>query len=94
MAASGWLFAGIDRAGSEAAALGPGLQVKPSGGVAMASRRSIHTTPEVSMKKFLAALIGLFILAGCNTMAGIGEDTQAAGKKLENSAEKNKNYHP
>lgn len=46
------------------------------------------------MKKFLAALIGLFILAGCNTMAGIGEDTQAAGKKLENSAEKNKNYRP
>jgi predicted small secreted protein len=46
------------------------------------------------MKKFLAALIGLFILAGCNTMAGIGEDTQAAGKKLENSAEKNKTYRP
>ena len=46
------------------------------------------------MKKFLAALIGMYILAGCNTMAGVGEDTQAAGKKLETSAEKNKNYKP
>jgi phage baseplate assembly protein W len=33
--ASGWLFSGIDRVGSEAAVLGPGLEVKPSGGVAM-----------------------------------------------------------
>ena len=35
MAASGWLFSGIDRVGSEAAVQGPGLQVKPSGGLAM-----------------------------------------------------------
>ena len=46
------------------------------------------------MKKLIALLVGAFILAGCNTMAGIGEDTQAAGKKLENSAEKHKNYKP
>jgi entericidin B len=46
------------------------------------------------MKKLIALLVGAFILAGCNTMAGIGEDTQAAGKKLENSAEKHKNYRP
>jgi predicted small secreted protein len=46
------------------------------------------------MKKLVAALIGMFILAGCNTMAGIGEDTQAAGRSLERSAEKNKNYKP
>ena len=45
------------------------------------------------MKKVIALIIGAaFILAGCNTMAGVGEDTQAAGKKLENSAEKNKRY--
>ena len=45
------------------------------------------------MKRIIAAILGAaFILAGCNTMAGIGEDTQAAGKKLENSAEKNKRY--
>jgi Bacteriophage baseplate protein W len=33
--ASGWLFSGIDRVGSEAVAMGPGLEVKPSGGVLM-----------------------------------------------------------
>lgn len=46
------------------------------------------------MKKLIALLISAYVLAGCNTMAGLGEDTQAAGKKLENSAEKNKNYKP
>jgi predicted small secreted protein len=46
------------------------------------------------MKKLIALLCGAFILAGCNTMAGLGEDTQAVGKKLETSAERNKNYRP
>jgi predicted small secreted protein len=47
------------------------------------------------MKKLIAALIGgMFILAGCNTMAGIGQDTQAAGKSLERSADKHKSYNP
>jgi entericidin B len=46
------------------------------------------------MKKLIAALIGVAFLAGCNTMAGVGEDTQAAGKKIENTAEKNKPYRP
>ena len=45
------------------------------------------------MKRIIAAILGAsFFLAGCNTMAGIGEDTQAAGKKIENSAERNKKY--
>jgi len=44
------------------------------------------------MKKLIAALIGMFILAGCNTMAGVGQDTQAAGKSLEHSADKHKGY--
>jgi entericidin B len=44
------------------------------------------------MKKLIAALIGVAFLAGCNTIAGAGEDTAAAGKKIENSAEKNKRY--
>jgi len=44
------------------------------------------------MKKLIAALIGMFILAGCNTMAGVGQDTQAAGKSLERSADKHKGY--
>ena len=46
------------------------------------------------MKKLTALLLSAFFLAGCNTMAGLGEDTQAAGKKLENSAERNKPYKP
>jgi predicted small secreted protein len=45
------------------------------------------------MKKLIAVILGAaFVLAGCNTMAGLGEDTQAAGKKIERSAEGNKRY--
>jgi len=46
------------------------------------------------MKKVIAALIGMFILAGCNTIAGVGEDTQAAGKSIERSADNHKHYNP
>ena len=47
------------------------------------------------MKKLILAIMGAaFILTGCNTMAGLGEDTQAAGRKLETTAEKNKPYRP
>ena len=45
------------------------------------------------MKKLMAALSGLFFvagLAGCNTMSGLGQDIEAGGEKLERSAEKNK----
>lgn len=31
-----------------------------------------------------------FLTSACNTMQGAGQDMQAAGKKLENSAENNK----
>lgn len=47
------------------------------------------------MKRFLALIMAAafgLTLAGCNTMEGIGEDVQAGGKKLENSAERNKRY--
>ena len=47
------------------------------------------------MKRFIAAIMGaafMAVLAGCNTMEGIGEDVQAGGQKLERSAERNKNY--
>jgi predicted small secreted protein len=47
-----------------------------------------------TMKKIIALVIGVMFLAGCNTMAGIGEDTQALGKKVENSADRNKHYSP
>ncbi|GAA5252143.1 entericidin A/B family lipoprotein [Candidatus Rickettsia kedanie] len=31
-----------------------------------------------------------FLTSACNTMQGVGQDMQAAGKKLEDSAERNK----
>ncbi len=44
----------------------------------------------MKVKALIAALVGAFILTACNTMEGVGEDTQAAGKKIESSADKNK----
>ena len=44
------------------------------------------------MRKLIWALVGAFVLAGCNTIAGVGEDTQAAGKALTNSAERHQHY--
>lgn len=48
----------------------------------------------VSKKIALMSLVALLAmpLAACNTMEGLGEDTQAAGDALENAAEDNKNY--
>ena len=46
------------------------------------------------MKRLVMAVAALAVLAGCNTMAGIGEDTQAVGKKLENVAERNHTSRP
>lgn len=46
------------------------------------------------MRKLLIALIALPLfsasLAGCNTMSGFGKDVEAAGNKIENSADKRK----
>lgn len=47
------------------------------------------------MKKtwILLGLLGFSMLtAACNTMEGIGEDVQAGGEKLEESADENKGY--
>jgi predicted small secreted protein len=46
------------------------------------------------MKKWILAALGVAILSGCNTMAGIGEDTQAVGRALESSAERHQDYRP
>ena len=46
------------------------------------------------MKRLIAALLAALALAGCNTMAGLGEDTQAAGQALERSAERHQHYQP
>lgn len=50
------------------------------------------TTAENSglMKAFLLTLLlagSTIFLAGCNTMEGLGEDTQAAGQALEREAQ-------
>ncbi len=40
----------------------------------------------------LGLLAAMLALASCNTMEGLGEDIQAGGKKLDESASKHKNY--
>jgi predicted small secreted protein len=44
--------------------------------------------------KLIALLIlaGALTMTGCNTMSGMGEDIEAAGDKIDDSAEKNKKY--
>lgn len=42
------------------------------------------------INKTLALLAISLYLAGCNTVAGLGEDVSAGGEKLERSAEKAK----
>ena len=37
-------------------------------------------------------LLAAFVLAGCNTMAGLGRDIETLGGKIENKAEQKKNY--
>lgn len=46
----------------------------------------------ISSKKFVVAalLMALAGLSACNTMEGAGEDIQAGGRALENSADRNK----
>jgi entericidin A len=39
------------------------------------------------MNKIVAALLAVtFVLAGCNTVRGFGQDVQKAGEKLEEKA--------
>ena len=41
------------------------------------------------MKKIIASsVVMLFVLAGCNTVKGIGEDVSSAGNAVSNTAEK------
>ncbi|HSN22360.1 MAG TPA: entericidin A/B family lipoprotein [Usitatibacter sp.] len=42
------------------------------------------------MKAIIAMILGAFVLSACNTMEGFGQDVQAGGKKIENSAERHK----
>jgi predicted small secreted protein len=44
------------------------------------------------MKSLLFTLLGLSVLSltACNTVAGAGQDTQAAGRAVENAADRAK----
>jgi predicted small secreted protein len=40
------------------------------------------------MKTIATLLAAAFLLAGCNTVRGVGQDVQKAGEKLEDAAKK------
>lgn len=40
------------------------------------------------MTRTIALLAALFLLAGCNTIKGAGQDIQRAGEKIEDAAKK------
>ena len=40
------------------------------------------------IKTITTLIAAAFVLAGCNTMKGFGEDMQKAGQKIEDSAKK------
>ena len=40
------------------------------------------------MKTIVTLLAAAFLLVGCNTMRGLGQDVQKAGEKIEDKARK------
>jgi predicted small secreted protein len=40
------------------------------------------------MKKLFALMIAALVLAGCNTVEGLGKDVKKAGEVVENAAKK------
>ena len=46
------------------------------------------------MKALIAVIVGtsFLMLAGCNTVEGVGQDKKAAGQKVENEAAEHKRY--
>ena len=42
------------------------------------------------LKKLSAIFLVSLVLAGCNTMSGVGKDIERGGEKLQGSAERNK----
>ena len=42
------------------------------------------------MKTIITLIAAAFVLAGCNTVRGVGQDIQKAGEKIEDAATKKK----
>lgn len=44
------------------------------------------------MKKLMAVLmvLAMGVMAGCNTMSGLGKDVQRGGEKVEGAADRNR----
>ena len=63
----------------------------PAGGQTCEIVRYVALLKGIKMKKLIALLaLGCAVLAGCNTMAGMGKDIQTGGQKLENAADSTK----
>jgi predicted small secreted protein len=43
------------------------------------------------MTRIIWAVLAAAMLAGCNTMQGLGQDIERGGEKIQDSAERNKN---
>ena len=55
---------------------------------ATASRFTSHVAGGGARAALLALLGAAVLLAGCNTMAGVGKDIKAGGEKLEKAADR------
>ena len=42
------------------------------------------------IRELIAILVAAYLLAGCNTVSGVGKDIERGGEKLQNSAESHK----
>ena len=42
------------------------------------------------IRELFAILMAAYLLAGCNTVSGVGKDIERGGEKLQGSAERNK----
>jgi entericidin B len=40
------------------------------------------------MKKFATLVLAIFVLAGCNTINGMGKDIKSAGQTIEDASKK------
>ena len=50
---------------------------------------SLRKNTRVLRNTVMLAALGLFLLTGCHTTAGFGQDMQSAGRNIQNSANKN-----